>query len=421
MSSYGNQGYWMPYEAAKALAATFCWRIRYALTPLFGTDFPDMCLSPQQSGFGQMLIDACVIEQAARNAQRYRMLELQSKANNKSGMTLAPESSFKSSPSSVSSSVPKSRGRGRPRSSSALTRKAESVNASSDHQGARRTDDDDDSEESSCPSHRLLTGTVSPSQRGSSSFTPINGAPPLPSSLNRAHEHAGVKTDDHYNSSLSPSSTPPPKSRKRPFLPSPSKILAAVSGSRRRRILPSKCRHSPLDNDSDDEYDSSNAEKSSRSRHYRHRRAAKDNSSVSATLSDTTDSDLSSASFSSSYLSSFTEEDDNDESEGEEDPHSRKQRHTSLSQSPSSSPSSSSSLSPSRNVAARRLTREVKAAQALLSLQLQGGGEANSNSSNDRRDFMKLSRFSRPERVRAAGVIDEDETRARKRLRRASA
>lgn len=411
----------MPYEAAKALAATFCWRIRYALTPLFGTDFPDMCLSPQQSGFGQMLIDACVIEQAARNAQRYRMLELQSKANNKSGMTLAPESSFKSSPSSVSSSVPKSRGRGRPRSSSALTRKAESVNASSDHQGARRTDDDDDSEESSCPSHRLLTGTVSPSQRGSSSFTPINGAPPLPSSLNRAHEHAGVKTDDHYNSSLSPSSTPPPKSRKRPFLPSPSKILAAVSGSRRRRILPSKCRHSPLDNDSDDEYDSSNAEKSSRSRHYRHRRAAKDNSSVSATLSDTTDSDLSSASFSSSYLSSFTEEDDNDESEGEEDPHSRKQRHTSLSQSPSSSPSSSSSLSPSRNVAARRLTREVKAAQALLSLQLQGGGEANSNSSNDRRDFMKLSRFSRPERVRAAGVIDEDETRARKRLRRASA
>ncbi|KAJ5505257.1 hypothetical protein N7453_004214 [Penicillium expansum] len=41
------QGYWMPYEAARAMAATFCWRIRYALTPLFGTEFPAMCIPPR--------------------------------------------------------------------------------------------------------------------------------------------------------------------------------------------------------------------------------------------------------------------------------------------------------------------------------------------------------------------------------------
>jgi hypothetical protein len=40
-------GYWMPYEAARAMAATFCWRIRYALTPLFGTEFPAMTYDPR--------------------------------------------------------------------------------------------------------------------------------------------------------------------------------------------------------------------------------------------------------------------------------------------------------------------------------------------------------------------------------------
>ncbi|KAF2092183.1 DNA-binding domain of Mlu1-box binding protein MBP1 [Saccharata proteae CBS 121410] len=33
------QGYWMPFEAAKAVAATFCHPIRHALTPIFGPDF----------------------------------------------------------------------------------------------------------------------------------------------------------------------------------------------------------------------------------------------------------------------------------------------------------------------------------------------------------------------------------------------
>ncbi|KAL4908502.1 hypothetical protein BDW74DRAFT_166160 [Aspergillus multicolor] len=71
------QGYWMPYEAAKAVSATFCWKIRYALTPLFGADFPDLCVHPEdRSRFGRMIIDPSVVQMATEKANYYRMLEL---------------------------------------------------------------------------------------------------------------------------------------------------------------------------------------------------------------------------------------------------------------------------------------------------------------------------------------------------------
>ncbi|GIJ92322.1 hypothetical protein Asppvi_011303 [Aspergillus pseudoviridinutans] len=73
------QGYWMPYEAAKAVAATFCWKIRHALTPLFGLDFPSMCIHPQDRGrFGRMVIDPAIVRKSTETANYYRMLELQS-------------------------------------------------------------------------------------------------------------------------------------------------------------------------------------------------------------------------------------------------------------------------------------------------------------------------------------------------------
>ncbi|KAJ5884687.1 APSES transcription factor Xbp1 [Penicillium taxi] len=72
------QGYWMPYEAAKAVAATFCWKIRYALTPLFGNDFPNMCVDPQDRlNFARMVIDPEIIRRAAETAIHFRSLELQ--------------------------------------------------------------------------------------------------------------------------------------------------------------------------------------------------------------------------------------------------------------------------------------------------------------------------------------------------------
>ncbi|KAL2408621.1 hypothetical protein ABEF93_005628 [Exophiala dermatitidis] len=71
------QGYWIPYEAAKAVAATFCWKIRYALTPVFGKDFPEMCIPEDADGFGSMQIDPEITKRCAAQAQVYRELELQ--------------------------------------------------------------------------------------------------------------------------------------------------------------------------------------------------------------------------------------------------------------------------------------------------------------------------------------------------------
>ncbi|KAL3476532.1 hypothetical protein BJX99DRAFT_138824 [Aspergillus californicus] len=73
------QGYWMPFEAAKAVATTFCWKIRFTLTPIFGTDFPSLCIPPNDvPRFGRMVIDASVIKTATERSSYYRMLELRS-------------------------------------------------------------------------------------------------------------------------------------------------------------------------------------------------------------------------------------------------------------------------------------------------------------------------------------------------------
>ncbi|KAI5802603.1 hypothetical protein FPQ18DRAFT_407808 [Pyronema domesticum] len=55
------QGYWFPFEAAKAIAAKFCYRIRYALTIIFGDDFPNMCLPEEHEDFGKYNIDPEII------------------------------------------------------------------------------------------------------------------------------------------------------------------------------------------------------------------------------------------------------------------------------------------------------------------------------------------------------------------------
>jgi hypothetical protein len=81
--SFSKPGYWMPYDAAKALAATFCWRIRYALTPLFGLDFPDMCIHPdERKRHGVMVIDPEITRRATQTANYYRALEMAASPRN---------------------------------------------------------------------------------------------------------------------------------------------------------------------------------------------------------------------------------------------------------------------------------------------------------------------------------------------------
>lgn len=64
-------GYWLPFEAAKAVAATFCYNIRYALTPIFGLDFLSMCLVPTDPGFGQMIISPAIVRQCSETVEKY--------------------------------------------------------------------------------------------------------------------------------------------------------------------------------------------------------------------------------------------------------------------------------------------------------------------------------------------------------------
>ena len=62
----------MPFEAAKAVTATFCYHIRYALTPLFGLDFVNICVRPGEEGFGHMVIDQAIVRKCTEEAQGYR-------------------------------------------------------------------------------------------------------------------------------------------------------------------------------------------------------------------------------------------------------------------------------------------------------------------------------------------------------------
>ncbi|KAL6452227.1 XBP1 Transcriptional repressor XBP1 [Candida maltosa Xu316] len=45
------QGTWLPYKLCKILAR------RHALIPIFGVDFPDSCLKPNEKGFGELKLD----------------------------------------------------------------------------------------------------------------------------------------------------------------------------------------------------------------------------------------------------------------------------------------------------------------------------------------------------------------------------
>ncbi|KAM3425593.1 hypothetical protein BST61_g7540 [Cercospora zeina] len=66
------QGYWIPYACARALCITFCYGIRWALTPVFGPTFINECLEPGEQGFGSFKIDPEVVRCAAREAASWR-------------------------------------------------------------------------------------------------------------------------------------------------------------------------------------------------------------------------------------------------------------------------------------------------------------------------------------------------------------
>lgn len=64
----------MPFDAAKAIAATFCYKIRYALTPVFGLDFISLCIPPEDPGFDRMIISRDIVRHSTEVANRFREL-----------------------------------------------------------------------------------------------------------------------------------------------------------------------------------------------------------------------------------------------------------------------------------------------------------------------------------------------------------
>ncbi|KAK8176038.1 transcription regulator HTH, apses-type DNA-binding domain-containing protein, partial [Phyllosticta citrichinensis] len=66
------QGYWMPFEAAKAVAATFCYPIRHALTPIFGRDFVDMCMLPSEASYASFKIRDDIVRSSTQQTEQWR-------------------------------------------------------------------------------------------------------------------------------------------------------------------------------------------------------------------------------------------------------------------------------------------------------------------------------------------------------------
>lgn len=65
----------MPYDAVRAIAATFAWEVRGALTPLFGIGFLDICIAPGHKGFGSMKLNPQIIGLCTQQCEAFRDLE----------------------------------------------------------------------------------------------------------------------------------------------------------------------------------------------------------------------------------------------------------------------------------------------------------------------------------------------------------
>ncbi|KAK3673276.1 hypothetical protein LTR78_006821 [Recurvomyces mirabilis] len=68
------QGYWLPYQCARSLCITFCYHIRWALTPIFGVDFVEDCLMPEDPWYGRFRISGEVVRYAEREAESWKHL-----------------------------------------------------------------------------------------------------------------------------------------------------------------------------------------------------------------------------------------------------------------------------------------------------------------------------------------------------------
>lgn len=62
----------MPYRCARAVCATFCFRIAGALIPLFGPSFPSLCTPLDSPRYKDMVIDPRTIAETTEDVERFR-------------------------------------------------------------------------------------------------------------------------------------------------------------------------------------------------------------------------------------------------------------------------------------------------------------------------------------------------------------
>ncbi|KAK5138639.1 hypothetical protein LTR04_004324, partial [Oleoguttula sp. CCFEE 6159] len=114
------QGYWMPYDCARAVCATFCAPIRWALTPLFGVDFLKDCMVEEDPAFGRFKIDSQIVRRCQREAETWRGMHSDSERSATPGSTTSA-SEFGIGGRVANKKIPRSTGESRTLAASADT------------------------------------------------------------------------------------------------------------------------------------------------------------------------------------------------------------------------------------------------------------------------------------------------------------
>ncbi|KAK5125990.1 hypothetical protein LTR85_011345 [Meristemomyces frigidus] len=97
------QGYWMPYACARAICLTFCYPIRWALTPIFGPSFIKECLRPDSPGYNRFKISSEVVRCAQLEAEGLR-----SGPNSRNGSPVSDRDAYTVGAREIPRSVPPS-------------------------------------------------------------------------------------------------------------------------------------------------------------------------------------------------------------------------------------------------------------------------------------------------------------------------
>ena len=150
----------MPFEAARAVCVTFCYHIRWALTPIFGYDFPPECLTPEDPDYKSFKIEKSIVRECRHRMEDLRKQTPSARSSEETDDTAAQGSSTSGTTSDDRVPSPPQQKRLRTR----LTRDSKQP----------VTPDSDSGSEYLESQPRRSSSPVSPKTRPERSFTPIN-------------------------------------------------------------------------------------------------------------------------------------------------------------------------------------------------------------------------------------------------------